>query len=203
MTGCKREGRLLCGALDQHPAAQRFERDKHLALRHGLAQMRQQGAERYQLARDRQPVQDRLLQRCRAAKLLREQLANAVEERIAHGQKGSHIAAEQLVNRFRHQLECQADCRRRGAPAHCTLVGVAVMSLASRMRWQALVVETGEWQRAHGCAAAFERPQLGGLLAAGQQQTALVLALAQCADQLAILGVARAIGARRRARLHE
>src|SRR5262245_9883358 len=65
------------------------------------------------------------------------------------------------------------------------------------------MIQTSKWQRAHRCAAAFVRPQLGGLLAAGEEQTALMLALAQGAQQLAILGVARAIGARRRTRLHQ
>jgi hypothetical protein len=35
------EGRAVGGALDQHAAAQRFERDQQRALRHGLAQISQ------------------------------------------------------------------------------------------------------------------------------------------------------------------
>src|SRR5215212_11356943 len=114
--------------------------------------MSQYGAEREQLARDRQPVQDRLLQRCRAAKLLREQLANAVEERIAHRQKGSQIATEQLVNRFGYQLECQgiaaveARERTHGGWRPGDVLGLQDVVAGA-------LIQTSEWQRAHRCAA--------------------------------------------------
>src|SRR5262249_32275606 len=159
-----------------------------------------EGGERHQLGADGEPVQYRLLQRCRAAKLLREQLANAVEKRIAHRQKGSHIAAEQLVNRFGNQLECQGiaavEARER---THLGCRRGDVLGLKDDPA--GVVVETSELQRAHRRRAAFQRAKLGGLLAAAQQHTALVLALAQCVQQRTILGVAAAIGATQRSGL--
>ena len=93
--------------LDQHAAAQGFEGHKHGPLRRRVAHPSQQGGERNRLTADREPVENGLLQRRRARKLLSEQLADPIEERVAGGEKGAHIAAEQLVDRLRDQLERQ------------------------------------------------------------------------------------------------
>src|SRR5215470_15411851 len=81
------EGRLLCGALDQHTSAQRFERRQDLTMRHALTDIGQQGAEWHKFALDGQPAENRLLERRRARKLRLEQRADTVEERLPGRQK--------------------------------------------------------------------------------------------------------------------
>ena len=66
-----------------------------------------------------------------------------------------------------------------------------------------LVVEAAKRQHVHGRAAACERPQFGGPLAAGEQQTASMVPLTQDAEQFAILAIARSVGARRGVGLHD
>ncbi len=172
------EGRPVRTALDQHAAAQRFKRDQHLALRHALTEISQQSADRNKFTLDREPPQNRLLKRRRACKLLLEQLAHTIEERIAGGQKGAHVAAKQLANRLRHKMERQrvtaVEARQR---AHIGRRPDNILRLQDDS--EGTVVQASQVQRAHRRRAAFQRPQLGGLLAAGQHETALVRTLTQ------------------------
>src|SRR5262249_26531238 len=147
------------------------------------------------LALDRQPVQKGLLQRRRARKLLREQFPYAIEERIARRQKGPHIAAEQFADRLSYQLKRQRVAAIESR--HCADIGRRaddVHGLQDRLA--GVVVQAAKRECAHRRYAAFVRPELGRLLAASEEQTAVVRTLAQRVHQLAILGVARAIGAR-------
>src|SRR6266508_1595446 len=118
--------------------------------------------------------------------MLREQLANAVEERIAH----------RLGDELERQWVAAVEARQR---THLACRPGDVLRRQEALTGR--VVEATQLERAHGCGVAFEWPQLGGLFPAGQHNAAVVLALAQGVQQRTVLGVASSIGAGERARL--
>src|SRR5262249_47232360 len=93
--------------LNQVAPPQRLQRLQHLALERRPSQVGQQRVQRGQVARDRQPQQQSLLQRRRADVLHREELADAVEKRVALLQERRDGAAEDLPDRLPYQLERQ------------------------------------------------------------------------------------------------
>ncbi|TMC85272.1 MAG: hypothetical protein E6J22_20270, partial [Chloroflexi bacterium] len=184
----------LLPSFQQRAPRERFQRLEQLrAPDLGMQDLCQSGKLR-PLAQHGQPREQQGLQRRQTPHLLAQHRPDPIEGQFPFLEEAIEIFAEEVGDRLPHDLEGQRIARVAGDEA---LPGSrrADQSLVGEQLSHGLFVQPYQAQRAHRPACPFQRFDLPGLLAGGQQHTALVGRLAQALDQPPVALVTGQVGA--------
>ena len=186
------QGKAACSLspLDETAPAQPIHGFQDLCGRERSHQHRLQLLQRHRLAQDGQPPEQRLFQRREPLPLLLQELGDTAKEDRACGEERGDSPAKEVGDGLGHDGERQRVARVEGCQAGVLLWGADQLVLAQQLR-AGRGLQPREAQGAHEGAPTLQGAQRGRVLAAGQQQAALVPRVADLLQQLPIALVTR------------